>query len=241
MDSKKTRFWFMRGIREAFGMPVLILSLSMLGVGGLAHDAQFPLTAAMLSTIFIWAAPAQVIMFGLIAGGASVATIALAIGVSSIRFLPMSMSLLPLIRQGDTKKSTLCAAAHYIAITNGVEGMRRLPALPKPARLSYFFGFGNTTLTLATLATGIGYFLASTLPPILAAGLLFLSPIYFSTAMLRSVQVRSDFYAIALGFTLMPLAVLCLPAGLDLLCVGFAGGTIAYYLGLRTRQKAALS
>ncbi len=232
-------FWVLSGIRDAVGVPALTLAASMLGVGGLAHDVNFPLTAALVSTIMIWAAPAQVIMFGLIAGGASLATIALAIGISSIRFLPMTMSILPLLRRPGAGKITLVAAAHLVAITNWVEGMRRLPHIPKEVRLPYFFGFGNTTLALATIATGIGYYLAGSLPHILVAGLLFLSPIYFSTSMLRSIRARSDLYAVVLGFGLAPLAALYAPAGFDLLAVGLIGGTIAYYFGYRARKRSS--
>ncbi len=238
MTASENRHWFFRGVRDALGVPAFTLAASMLGVGGLAHDVGFPLGAALFSTILIWAAPAQVIMFGLIAGGASVATLALAIGISSIRFLPMTMSILPLIRRDNTSKPVLAFIAHYVAITNWVEGMRRLPKLEKQVRLPYFLGFGNTTLLLATIATGIGYFLAGTLPRPLVAGLLFLSPIYFSTSMLRSIRIRSDLYAVVLGFVLAPLAAYYVPAGFDLLLVGLLGGTAAWYAGAKSRLRS---
>ena len=41
---------------------------SLIGVGSLAQDVGFPLMVAVLSTLLMWAGPAQVILFGGIAG-----------------------------------------------------------------------------------------------------------------------------------------------------------------------------
>lgn len=220
-------------------MPSLVLGASMIAVGGLAHDVGYPLGATVLSTIFIWAAPAQVILFGLIAAGASVPVLAVAVGFSSVRFLPMCMTILPLLRRPGTRTSTLLAASHYVAVTNWVEGMRRLPPLPPDARLPYFFGFANMVMLSATIATGIGFFLVAHLPSLFGAGLLFVSPVYFTAALARAARGRADVYAMLLGFALTPLAINVLSSGFDLVCVGLLGGTIAYFAGRRHRQRSA--
>ena len=229
--------WVRRGIVDALGIPSLVLGASMLAVGGLAHDVGYPLGAVLLSTLVIWAAPAQVILFGLIAAGATLPVMAIAVGFSSVRFLPMCMTILPLLRQPGTRTPTLLAASHLIAVTNWVESMRRLPPLPPPARLPYYFGFATTVMLCATAATGIGYYLVSRLPPLMAAGLLFVSPIYFTSALGRAARSRADVLAMASGFVLMPLSV-WLPSGFDIIAVGVIGGTVAYAIDRLDRHRA---
>ena len=233
-------YWVLRGVRDALGIPSLVLGASMIAVGGLAHDVGYPFGAAVMSTFLIWAAPAQVIMFGLIAGGATVPVIALAVGFSSVRFLPMCISILPLLRTRQTGTPTLLIAAHYVAVTNWVEGMRRLPPLPQAVRLPYFFGFANTVMVSAATATGIGFYLVGQLPALLAAGLLFVSPIYFTSALARAAREKADAYAMLLGFLLTPIAILLAPAGFDLIGVGIVGGTIAYCAGRWHRARSAM-
>ena len=218
----------------------MALAASMLAVGGLAHDVGFPLGATLLSTIFIWAAPAQVILFGLVATGASAAVIAIAISFSSVRFLPMCISILPLVRRPGAGTLSMIFAAHLVAVTNWVEAMRRLPPLPVEGRLPFFFGFGAVVMASATLATGIGFFLASKLPPLAAAALLFVSPIYFISALTRAVRAPADALAIILGFALTPVGLWLLPTGFDLIAVGLCAGTIAYVIGRRQARMRAL-
>ena len=229
--------WVKRGSLEGIGLPSLVLGASMIAVGGLAHDVGFPIGATLLSTMLIWAAPAQLIMFGLVGSGASVPVIAVAVGFSSVRFLPMCISILPLLRSPKTRFSVLLLAAHLVAVTNWVEGMRRLPPLPMHGRMPFFFGFAITVMLSATLATGIGFFLVAQLPLVLAAGLLFVSPIYFTSALCRAARGKADMFAILFGFALTPLATLILPAGLDLIAVGLIGGTVAYRIGTWRRSR----
>src|ERR671916_2794650 len=88
-----------RGTRDALALPAWVVGCSMIGIGSLARDAGFPAGAAVISTLFIWASPAQAILFVSIAAGTSLPAIGLAICLSSIRFLPMTMSILPLVRR----------------------------------------------------------------------------------------------------------------------------------------------
>ena len=213
----------------------------MIGIGGLAHGVGYPLGATMASTLLIWAAPAQVILFGLLAIGANLPVIALAICISSIRFLPMCISLLPMLRRPEMRITSLLMASHYVAVTNWVEGMRRLPPLPSLVRLPYFFGFGNITLLGALAGTWLGYALVGGLSRPFAAALLFISPIYFTAAMGRAARMRSDVLAIVLGLGLTPLFVQFLPKGLDLIAIGLVGGTISYCAGRVARRKALLA
>src|SRR5918992_788858 len=90
-------FW--RGARDALSLPAWVLGFSILGIGSLARDAGFPAGAAALSTMVMWAGPAQAIFFASVAAGASFPFIAFAVTLSSVRLLPMTVAILPLLRR----------------------------------------------------------------------------------------------------------------------------------------------
>ena len=85
----------------------------------------------MLSTLLIWAGPAQVLFYGGIAAGMAMPAIAVAISISSIRFLPMTMAILPMIRRPGHGLPLQILAAHYMAVTVWSENLRRLPSVPR--------------------------------------------------------------------------------------------------------------
>ena len=228
------------GMRAALGIPSLMLMASLVGVGGLCRDVGWPLGAGMFSTVLIWAAPGQLVFFGSLAAGASLPAVALAISLSSIRFVPMCMAILPLLRGSKTPIWQQMLLMHYVAVTAWVEGMRRLPGLEKHRRIPYFLGFANTVMAAATLATGAGYYLIGALPPPLAAALLFTSPIYFTVAWVAGARRAIDWLAGGLGFAIAPFVFSVVPPGLDLLVEGLVAGTLAYLVHrFLARKKAA--
>lgn len=218
------------GIRDAAGLPALMLMASLIGVGGLARDVGYPMGAGVLSTVLIWAAPGQMVLFGTIASGAALPAVAVAVSLSSVRFLPMTMALLPMMRRPGTPTWVLLLVSHYVAITAWVHSMRVMPDMAPERRIPYFFGFANTVLIAATIATGAGYYLIGQLPAALAAGLLLTSPLFFLVNMVASAKQAVDWLALGFGFGLAPFAIAIVPAGLDLLVEGLVGGTLAYLI-----------
>jgi predicted branched-subunit amino acid permease len=223
--------WYMKGVRDALGLPAWVVAISLVGVGGLAQSVGHPVWAAMASTLLIWASPAQVIFYGGIAAGMTPFAIAAAIGFSSVRFFPMTVAILPLLRRPGQRLSTQIASAHFVAVTVWTEGLRRLPHLPVAGRAPYYFGFATACILLSTLSTGVGYFLVGALPPALAAAILFVSPIYFTISISAGARVPADWIAIGLGFALEAPIRELLGDGFDLLGVGLIGGTAAFLVG----------
>src|SRR5208282_2516743 len=140
--------WFFTGARTAFTGPAFYVALSLMGVGSLARSAGFPIGAATLSTLLVWAGPGQMLFFGAVAAKTAPPAIALAVSLSSVRLLPMCLSVLPMLRQPKTRLTTLVAASHFIAVTVWAESLRRLPELEKPARMPFFFGLALTCMSL---------------------------------------------------------------------------------------------
>jgi predicted branched-subunit amino acid permease len=168
-----------------------------------------------------------VILVSALGAGAAPFETALAVGVSSARLLPMVISLLPLIRRPQTPYRALILPAHLTAVTMWIESLRLLPRLPREARIPFANGVGLGFMAAAQAGTLIGYYLATSLPPLLTAGLLFLTPISFLISTTRNCRLMSDWLALAFGLVLGPLLA-AWQVGLDLLWTGIVAGSLAY-------------
>lgn len=224
-------------MRHGISVPAVVLFASYTGFGALLQGVNFPLGAGLLSTLLIWALPAQVILVGGLVAGTALPALALAIGLSSMRLLPMVVSVAPYMRGPRRSMLAELVCSHYVAMTLWLEGLRLLPHLPGEARVPFTLGLGNMLLSVSVAGTAVGYLVAGELPGPLAAGFLFLTPLSFSVLMVRNSVGFTDWLALGAGFIIMPFT-LGLDGGLDLLIAGVGGGSLAYVIG-RTRRRAA--
>lgn len=235
-DDAGPLWWFFRGVRHAVSVPALVLLGSFIGFGGMIHGVGFPILAATVSTIFIWALPAQVILVGGVVAGTPLPAIALAVGLSSVRLLPMAVSMAPYMRGSRRNLWVDLLCSHYVAMTLWVEGLRLLPKVPAEGRIPFTLGLGNTYIVVSLVGMAIGYNLSDQLPPPLAAALLLLTPLSFTVLMIRNASTATDWLALAAGVVLMPLAGV-VGSGLDLMVAGVGGGTLAYGIGRWLRRR----
>jgi hypothetical protein len=150
-----------------------------------------------------------------------------AVGLSSVRLLPMVVALLPMIRRPDTRAWKLMLPAHFTAVSMWVEALRLLPKQPRENRIAFCNGLGTGYLITASTATVTGFYLAARLPPLMSAGLLFLTPLAFFMSTMRNSRMLLDRLAFALGLVFGPLFAWW-QIGLDLMWSGIAAGTVAY-------------
>lgn len=231
------RVWFWRGVRAGtLSVQGVVLFTSFIGFGGLIRDVGFPLGAAVLSTILVWALPAQLLIVGGFASGSAAPLIALAVGLSSVRFFPIVASIMPTIR-GKSGLGTQLFASHFVAVSAWVESIRLLPPLPVYARMPFFLGLSNYFLWGSVITTVIGYQLAGTLPQALANGLVFLTPISFLLQLIRNANHLIDRSALLLGLALTPVFAQ-FGGSLDLLWIGAIGGGAAYAISRWKRARA---
>lgn len=228
---------FANGLAAAF-QTILTYTLfaTYLGVGALTHDLGFSLLWALLATTLIWAAPAQMILLTALGGGGTIVQAAIAVTLSAIRLMPMVVSMLPMLRGPKTKSWQLILPTHFIAVTVWVEGMRRVPDVPRERRVAFVNGLGCGVMSMTVLSAIVGYNLAATLPPLFGAAVLFLTPISFLLSTATNSKQLVDRLALALGIALLPLATL-LDTGVDMLIAGVSAGTIAYLVH-RLRRRA---
>jgi predicted branched-subunit amino acid permease len=219
---------FVRGIRAGFRSPMIFVTFgTFIGVGALAHDLGFSLAWAVTAAVLLWAAPAQVIVMSALAGGAALVGIAVAVALSSVRLMPMVVSLIPMMRGPKTRIRDLLVPAHFVSVTIWVEGLRLLPAVPREQRVAFLNGMGTSFGIVAALSTVGGFYLAAGLPLVLRAALLMLTPLTFLMSTAGNARVLSDRLALALGLVIGPLLAVY-QVQLDLLWGGIIGGTLGY-------------
>ena len=226
-SNAKPRQAFWRGMAVALSTPGIILFASAAGYGALARDGGISLADAVYMMAVFFALPAQVVLLDQVARGASMWAGALAVSLTGLRLLPMSVLMMPLLKGPRATRWRYLVAGHFIAVTAWMEGWRRLPDVPVSLRMDHFLGLG-TGLVLATLAgTFVGYEVAGKVPTVIAAALLFLTPIYFLLSLIATASGQADRIAIAAGAMLGPPLYVLAP-GMDLLLAGLIGGTIAH-------------
>ena len=108
---------FLRGFKAAWrSVFAYVLLGTYIGIGALAHEFGFSVTWMVLSTVLIWAAPAQVILISTLPT-ASLIEVAIAVALSSIRFMPMVVAVLPMLKTAETRTRQLILPAHLTAIS----------------------------------------------------------------------------------------------------------------------------
>ena len=219
---------FLGGLRGgATSIYMVTVVGAYVSIGALGHDFGFPLAWTVLTSLLVWAAPAQVILISALGTGAAPLEVAVAVGLSSMRLLPMVVALLPLVRTPRTRARGVLVTAHFTAISMWIEVMRLLPRVPREARIGFANGLGTCLMGAAIAATVAGYHLAQTLPGLLVAGLLFFSPMSFLFSALRNARIAADWVALVAGLVLAPLLA-WRGVDLDLMWTGIVGGTMAY-------------
>jgi len=227
----------MQAVRESVGVPSAVLAAGYLGFGALANGTGFPLWAALLSTASIFALPGQLAMLEMSLSGTLVTAIVITVGLTAARFLPMAVTLMPMMRSGQAGSRQpswrLYAAAQLLAMTGWAACMRRFPDLAPPLRLAWFSGFALTNWIVCLAATLAGYGLAESLPPLVRQGLVFVGPLYFLLILTGETRTRQGIVALACGAVIGPAVHLAAPQW-SVMIGGLLGGTLAWLM-LRPR------
>lgn len=225
----------MRSASTSVFFPVIIGTY--VGIGALAHGFGMSMGWLAFSTVLVWAGPAQVILVSALGTGAAPIEVAIAVSLSGVRFLPMVVTLLPILRRRGTRLRDLLLPAHFTSVSMWVESLRLLPALPRERRLAFCNGLSAGFMNAASIAGFVGYYLAAKLPPVFAGALLFLTPVSFLVSTARNARTIMDKLALLIGLALGTVFA-AEHVQLDLLWAGVGGGTLAYVIN-RLREVLA--
>lgn len=225
-------------VREALGLPGLVLLASYVGFGSLVSETGFGLLKGLVSTATSWALPGQVALVEMSAVGTSVVTITLAVALTNARLMPMCVTLVPLFRRPGSPLWKTYLLANFIAVTSWANAMRRMPGMPREVRLAWLAGYGCTLWAITMAGTAVGFFAAGLLPQPVTLGLVFLNPLYFLLLFAQDTASRAKLLALVFGAVTGPLLHLAVP-GYGLLLTGVLAGSSAFLADLVLERRAA--
>jgi predicted branched-subunit amino acid permease len=206
-----------------------VIGGTYIGLGALAHDFGLSLLWMTISTVVVWAGPAQLVVMSAFAAGAATSPIEVALGVTltGMRLFPMVVALLPLLRPGAKTNRDFILPTHFTSISMWVESLRLLPSIEPRFRIPFCNGLACGFMSVAMLCGAVGYHLAAGMPPLYAAGLSCLTPLSFMMSTAKNCRQLLDYCAFVFGVVLGPLLA-WYQVGLDLMWSGVIGGVAAY-------------
>ncbi len=220
---------FRQGAREAAGIPAAVLIAGFLGFGALAAAHHIPLAVAVASTAVIWALPGQIIFVEMHSLAAPLAATVIAVMLSSARFLPMTLMLMPEMRDPRHRPWKYYLVAQLLSLSGWTMAVARFPDMPREQRLPWFYGFTLVLVGASGASTAAGYLGADRLAPGAQVALVFMVPMYYVLILAGAVRDRIAALGLACGAIAGPLAYLVVPAW-SVVLGGLAGGTAAYLL-----------
>ena len=235
-QNRNEAFW--AGIKDASGAPAMVLFAGMVGFGAMGKTNGLDVWFTGATSFLMFALPGQVVLLEMAITGSSALAIALAVTLTSTRFITMTVTLFPQFHDKDRNRG-LYASVHLLAMTAWAISMREFHAIESKHRLSYFVGLGLLCWLISIPGTILGFFLAGMVPVAVTLGLVFINPLFF---LLTFTEVKPwvNRIAIGLGFVLGPLFFI-LDRDTSLLTTGLVAGTMAYFIDRKLiRKKAGL-
>lgn len=179
--------------------------------------------------MLIWALPGQLVFIEMHTLGASAFVTVLAVMLSSARFLPMTVMLMPEMRDARHPAWRYYVVAQLLSLSGWTMAVARFPDIPREQRLAWFYGFALVLMAASALSTAAGYLGADRLPPLARLALVLMVPMYYLLILVGAVRERTAALALACGALAGPVAYLVTPEW-SVVLGGLAGGTLAYLL-----------
>ena len=224
--------YFFKGFKSIKGMdsPALALGASFLAIGALLKDIGFNVQQSFFSTFFTYALPGQLVMAESFFVGASLINIFVAVWLVNVRLYPMTVSLIPLLKDESQPRWKYYLSCHFLAVSSWLIMKNRYQSIDQKYRIDFWIGIGIGTWGTAIFSTLTGYFLSDYLNKDMMIGLAIVNPVYFTCMMIGAIKNRSIGLSVLLGAILGPLFFLVSPEW-SILYGGLLAGTLAFFLG----------
>ena len=221
---------YLAGIRAAWlSVFAYVLFGTYIGIGALAYDFGFSLLWVCLSTLLVWAGPAQVILISALGGGAALIEVAIAVGIE--RRAPAADGGVPAAGPEDAAdapaRSSPAGAFHRREHVGGIDAARAADRAGAPHRHS---ATGSATGYMVIGADRDGHRILSCRAVAAADdGGAFVPDADVVPGLGRAQQPRcwSTSSRSGLGLLIGPLLAYR-DVDLDILWAGIGGGTLAY-------------
>ena len=223
---------FKKGCRTALGIPGISLAASFFALGALFKNSGLNAMQSFLSTLIGFALPGQVVMAETLIVNGTLLNILIAVFLTNARLYPMTVNLVPVIRQKNRPRWHYYFLAHFIAVTSWVYMLSNYNKINKENRFSFFLGLGVTLWVLSTIATVIGFYTAGIISKKVFVAIIYLNPIYFMCMIVSVLNKLHIILTVFLSIILAPILFLVTPDW-SVLLAGVISGIISYYFFIR--------
>ena len=162
--------------------------------------------------------------------GASLINIFLAVWLVNARLYPMTVSLMPLLKEARQPKWKYYLSCHFIAVSAWLIMKSKYRNIEKKYRIDFWMGIGTGTWLTAIVSTIIGFLASDYLNKNMMIGLAIVNPVYFTCMMVGAMKSLQISLSIILGAILGPTFFFISPEW-SILYGGVVAGTIAYFIG----------
>ena len=223
---------FKKGCRTALGIPGISLAASFFALGALFKNSGLNAMQSFLSTLIGFALPGQVVMAETLIVNGTLLNILIAVFLTNARLYPMTVNLVPVIRQKNRPRWHYYFLAHFIAVTSWVYMLSNYNKISKENRFSFFLGLGATLWVLSTISTVIGFYTAGIISKKVFVAIIFLNPIYFMCIIVSVLNKLHIILTVFLSIILAPILFLVTPDW-SVLLAGVISGIISYFFFIR--------
>ena len=223
---------FKKGCRTALGIPGISLAASFFALGALFKNSGLNAMQSFLSTLIGFALPGQVVMAETLIVNGTLLNILIAVFLTNARLYPMTVNLVPVIRQNNRPRWHYYFLAHFIAVTSWVYMLSNYNKISKKNRFSFFLGLGATLWVLSTIATVIGFYTAGIISKKVFVAIIFLNPIYFMCMIVSVLNKLHIILTVFLSIISAPILFLVTPDW-SVLLAGVISGIISYFFFIR--------
>ena len=224
--------YFFQGVKslKSFDSPAIALGASFIAIGALLKNIGFNIQQSILSTVLTYALPGQLVMAESFFIGASLVNIFLAVWLVNARLYPMTVSLMPLLKETRQPRWKYYLSCHFLAVSSWLIMKDRIQVVDQKNRIDFWIGIGVGTWSTAIVATIVGYLLSDYLSKDMVIGFAIINPVYFACMMVGAMKSKSISTAVILGSILGPTLFL-FSQEWSILIGGTLAGTIAFIVG----------
>jgi len=229
---------FRLGVKAGLYGPGPVLLAGMIGFGAMSQGVGLNVLQATAISTFMYALPGQIVFIEMMSMGASSSVVAIAVALTSTRFLTMVLTLFPQIPK-EKKETSRMLSVHLVAMSAWAYCMRDFPKMKPEVRYGYFLGIGILCWVLAIPGTILGYVLSEYVPIWVTIPLVFVNPLFFLLSFV-DVVIPLNRIAIIVGGIAGAIFYQLYPEN-ALLISGLGFGSLVYGIDYFRRKKKSTS
>ncbi len=224
-----TKNYYIKGVSDACGVPVIGLGLSMFTFGAYLNSSNFNLFQSFLSTFFAFALPGQFVMAETVLSGGNLLNIFFAVLFTNTRLFPMTMHIIPTVKNKKIQPWKYFILCHFIAVTAWINYISIYKKINFSNRYQYFFGLAGSLWISSVIFTMLGFIFSSIVSYKLLVILVFFNPMYFLIMTLKNLITKQLIIIFILSVILTPLLYFLINDW-GVMIAGLISGTLVFFI-----------